>query len=304
VAAGPGKFWFVTAVRIRRAACWVAIGVPLASIMSACITLTALPRAVVTADGRIDVRSLPCASVAEDLAALPLSAPRLDPAAIRVVTWNIHKEDDAGWQLDLARFTADSDIVLLQEATLGASLLEILDHAQMRFVMASSFLYAETDVGVLTAARMAPRASCTERVVEPWLRVPKSAVVSWFALWGTRQTLAVANIHAINFSTIDAYRAQLAALVAALSKHDGPIVFAGDFNTWTEAREEGFRAAAAALGLREIAYADDRRALFFGRPLDHILVRGLAVVDAMAIPVKSSDHNPIWATLRLDPAPR
>jgi endonuclease/exonuclease/phosphatase (EEP) superfamily protein YafD len=294
----------VIAVRIPRAACRTAIAALLASMMSACITLTALPRAVVTSDdGRIDVRSLPCTSIAADLAAWPLSAPRLDPAAIRVLTWNIHKGDDAGWQQDLARFTADSDIVLLQEATLGAPLRETLDHARMRFVMASSFLYAETDVGVLTATRIAPRASCTERVVEPWLRVPKSAVVSWFALWGTRQTLAVANIHAINLSSIDAYRAQLAPIVAALSTHDGPIVFAGDFNTWNDARQETFRAAAAALGLHEVPYPDDQRALFFGRPLDHILVRGLAVVDAAAIPVKSSDHNPARATLRLDPPP-
>jgi endonuclease/exonuclease/phosphatase (EEP) superfamily protein YafD len=278
----------------------------LASAMSACITLTALPRAVVTSDnGRIDIRSLPCVSVADDLAALPLSAPRLDPAAIRLLTWNIHKEDDAGWQQDLARFTADSDIVLLQEASLGTSLLETLDHARMRFVMASSFLYADTDVGVLTAARIAPRASCTERTVEPWLRIPKSTVVSWFALWGTPRTLAVANIHAINFSlSVNDYRAQLAALVTVLSTHDGPIVFAGDFNTWNDARQESVRATAAALGLSEIPYGNDRRALFFGRPVDHILARGLAVVDATAIPVQSSDHNPVRATLRLDPLPR
>ena len=116
--------------------------------------------------------------------------------------------------------------------------------------------------------------------------------------------LAVANIHAINFSlSVDAYRAQLAAIAAVLSTHAGPIVFAGDFNTWNDAREESFRATAAALGLREIEYADDRRALFLGHPVDHILVRGLAAADPMAIPVRSSDHNPVRATLRLDPPP-
>ena len=71
----------------RRISIRSAIVALLASMMSACVTLTALPRAVVTSDdGRIDVRSLPCASVADDLAALPLSAPRLDPAAIRLLT--------------------------------------------------------------------------------------------------------------------------------------------------------------------------------------------------------------------------
>ena len=32
---------------------------------------------------------------------------------------------------------------------------------------------------------------------------------------------------------------------------------------------------------------------FFGREVDHILVRGLTVVAAATIAVKSSDHNPV-----------
>jgi endonuclease/exonuclease/phosphatase (EEP) superfamily protein YafD len=44
--------------------------------------------------------------------------------------------------------------------------------------------------------------------------------------------------------------------------------------------------------------------VFFGHQLDHILVRGLDVVDAEAIPVESSDHNPVRATFRLRERPR
>jgi endonuclease/exonuclease/phosphatase (EEP) superfamily protein YafD len=58
-------------------------------------------------------------------------------------------------------------------------------------------------------------------------------------------------------------------------------------------------AAAAKLGLAETQWHDDKRSLFFGKQLDHILVRGLAVVDVEAIPVESSDHNPMVATLRV-----
>jgi endonuclease/exonuclease/phosphatase (EEP) superfamily protein YafD len=57
--------------------------------------------------------------------------------------------------------------------------------------------------------------------------------------------------------------------------------------------------AAAALRVTEIPFAEDLRSLFFGHQLDHMMIRGLDVVQAAAIAVKSSDHNPVTATLRL-----
>jgi endonuclease/exonuclease/phosphatase (EEP) superfamily protein YafD len=274
-----------------------------AAFLSSCVVLTTLPRAVVqNADGSLVVRSIPCntAANATPSARDAASSQVLDPRAIRVLTWNIHKEGDAGWDHDLARFIAESDLVLLQEAVLSTPLLDLLASQNLRFTMASSFLYQDTDIGVLTAARVLPLASCTELVVEPWLRIPKSATVSWFALEGTTQSLAVVNVHAVNFAlSLDVYREQFAALVAALREHDGPIIFAGDFNTWTDDRLAVVLDAAAKLRITAIPFAEDLRSLFLGHQLDHMLVRGLDVVQAAAIAVKSSDHNPVTATLRL-----
>jgi endonuclease/exonuclease/phosphatase (EEP) superfamily protein YafD len=181
-------------------------------------------------------------------------------------------------------------------------LLAILDAQRLRFTMASSFLYRETDYGVLSASRTVPVAACTERVVEPLLQIPKSAAIEWFALRGTNRTLAVVNVHAINFSLdVVGYRAQFESVVAALRRHEGPILFAGDLNTWTDERLVVLREAAVALELDEIPFADDRRSVFLGHQLDHLLVRGLDVVSATAVAVESSDHNPVMATLRLRP---
>ena len=44
--------------------------------------------------------------------------------------------------------------------------------------MASSFLYHGTDIGVVTAARAPTVAHCTQRVIEPLIRLPKSSVVT------------------------------------------------------------------------------------------------------------------------------
>ena len=104
--------------------------------------------------------------------------------------------------------------------------------------------------------------------------------------------------HVVSLS-IDDYRAQLAALGDVLAAHDGPIVLAGDLNTWTAARKDAVGDVARRLGLSEVTFVDDRRALFFGRQLDHIFVRGLRVLASTAIAVTSSDHNPVAVTLQV-----
>ena len=281
---------------------WLALAV-LLPLLSSCVLLTVEPRALLLQeDGAIRVRSLPCNASRLAASAGPMAdaSAALNPEAIRVLTWNIHKEDDTGWQHDLMQFVRSNDIVLLQEIVLHDSLRRAIEDSGLSWVMASSFVYRGDDVGVLTAARIAPQASCTERVVEPLIRLPKSAVITWFRVAGTSPTLAVVNVHAINFSlSLETYRAQFAALGDVLATHRGPIIFAGDLNTWTDARVDAVAETAARLGLTEIPFADDKRTLFMGKQLDHLFIRGLEVIDAAAIAVTSSDHNPVAATLRI-----
>jgi endonuclease/exonuclease/phosphatase (EEP) superfamily protein YafD len=270
--------------------------------LSSCFSITVDPRALMLRpDGAVEVRLLRCADVDwPPRAQVANASETLDPRAIRLITWNIHKEGDTGWERDLSRFAQAYDIVLLQEVTLRSSLRRIVEAENLRWIMASSFLYGGDDIGVLTAARVAPIASCTQRVVEPLIRLPKSAVIIWFRLPDTVQTLAVVNVHAINFSlSLEAYRAQFTALGDALAAHEGPIILAGDLNTWTEDRSQAVSETAARLGLVEITFAADKRSLFFGKQLDHIFIRGLEMIESSAIPVTSSDHNPVAATLRV-----
>ena len=278
-----------------------------------CITLTVEPRAVVSVPGgTARVMTLKCGAVDRVLQAAGegKTADALDRRPLRLLVWNIHKQGDSGWERDLSAFATASDVVLLQESVLRPPLRDILEDSGLRWVMASSFLLGADDIGVLTATRIAPIASCTQRVVEPLIRIPKSAVISWLpisdprtdarddARAGSRETLAIANVHSINFELApDVYRAQLEALADALAGHRGPIIFAGDFNTWNDARDAVVAEIAARLGLTELNLRVDQRAVFFGRHLDHIFIRGLQLIDVGAIPVTSSDHNPLAATL-------
>lgn len=285
---------------------WLASSLLLA-VLGGCITLTAEPRAVVSGPGgTARVATLTCGAVARQLqtAGAGNAGDALDRRPFRVLLWNLHKQGDSGWERDLSAFAAASDVVLLQESVLQPSLRDILDLAGLRWVMASSFLLGADDIGVLTATRLAPIASCTQRALEPLIRVPKSAVISWLPIADTRagstETLAIANVHAINFELAPAaYRAQLEALADALAGHRGPIIFAGDFNTWSDARDRIVAETAARLGLTELDLRVDQRAVFFGRHFDHIFIRGLSMLDVTAVPVTSSDHNPMAATLRI-----
>jgi endonuclease/exonuclease/phosphatase (EEP) superfamily protein YafD len=280
----------------------VAGAIPL---LAACVTLTVDPRALIYESAGIRVQTLSCAAAAQTVRSAATAGGSgsngvLDPNAIRILTWNIHKEGDAGWQEDLSQLARSNDVLLLQEVTLLDSLQDILRGTGLRWVMASSFIYGPADIGVLTATRSIPVANCTQRFVEPLIQLPKSAVITWLPLACTTQTLAVGNVHAINFSlSLGTYRAQLTALADALADHEGPIVIGGDLNTWSDDRAQVVREIAGRLGLVEVTYPEDGRTRFLGNQVDHILVRGLDVVASRTIAVTSSDHNPVEAVLRL-----
>jgi len=272
------------------------------ALVAGCVSITAEPRALLERDdGSVVVQTLRCPNDAADILRMSSTpaATGVDPDAIRIASWNIHKQQDKGWQQDLGALTAANDVVLLQEIVLDRALRDLVDDAALRWVMASSFLHADIDIGVMTAARIPALANCTQRVVEPLLRLPKSAVISWFPIKGHSETLAIANVHAINFSlTLGAYRAQFNALGDALARHEGPMILAGDLNTWTAERALAVREVAERLGLTEVSFPIDHRSAFLGHQLDHIFIRGLALVSSSTAAVRSSDHNPVAATLR------
>lgn len=249
-------------------------------------------------DGAVVAASLPCGEARAAAPLAPQAAGGLDPKALRIASWNIHKGEDAGWQADLARFAADHDVVLLQEAVLTPEMRAALERAGHAWQMAGAFEFNGEERGVLTAARVRPIDGCTLRAFEPLFPIPKSTIVARYPLAGRAATVAIANLHGINF-TLETYffRAQLEAVAAELAKHPGPIVFAGDFNTWSAERHAVMTEIAVKLGLAPVPIHPDGRRRTFGLHLDHLLVRGLDVVRAEAPEVKSSDHNPILVTL-------
>jgi endonuclease/exonuclease/phosphatase (EEP) superfamily protein YafD len=139
--------------------------------------------------------------------------------------------------------------------------------------------------------------------MEPLLRTPKATALSLYAIAGSEQTLLVINIHGVNFSIgTEALRAQLQQSIDWISRHQGPIVFAGDFNTWSDERQALVDDYAGQLGLQPLLFKQDFRTTVFDRALDHIYVRGLTVIETSTIETTTSDHNPLMAKLMYDPS--
>lgn len=250
-------------------------------------------------DGVVTGVPRPCTGAPPAVSA-KTAAERLPGPELRVMSWNLHKNEDAGWDADLPRFAAASDLLLIQEAALTPGLQRVLADAGFDWLLASAFMLGEHETGVLSAARVRPAGACVQRFFEPLLQLPKSALVVHYTVQGLDGTLAVANVHAINFTlALDGYRAQLDAIAQELAGHRGPLIVAGDFNTWSAARQAVVDDVMRGLGLVPVLLSQDTRRRFFGRPLDHLYVRGFEVMRAEVPEVQSSDHNPLLATLRL-----
>lgn len=271
-----------------------------------CVTVPVRQYALVSrADGSVVTRMISCSEAEARPSSVAAAnedgkASALDPSRVTVASWNIHKQQDRGWREELGRLSEQSDVLLLQEAALTPELSTALVEGRYAWILASSFAFDGTDFGVMIAARIRPIFFCTERAFEPLLGIPKSSLVARFRIAGREAALAVATVHAINFTfDLEVYRAQLEALGDTLARDTGPIVLAGDFNTWSEAREQSVQTLAHRLMLAPIAFQVDDRSRFFGRPADWAYARGVEVLGARAPRVTSSDHNPLLVTLRL-----
>lgn len=251
--------------------------------------------------GGTDIVTRQCSGHLDDAGLGVASLAALNADNVRIASWNLHKNADDGWQTDLARIASSNDVVLLQEALLDDDLRSVLETAGLHWQLAGSFVLNGHDAGVLTAARVRPMVACTEWLMEPFLALPKSALITRFRLSAGDATLAIANMHAINFTLTanGAYRAQLEAVRSELATHRGPVVFAGDFNTWNDGRRAVVEAVAHELGLVPVTFRPDARQRFVDHEVDYIYVRGLEVVTGTTIALTSSDHNPVFATLRL-----
>ena len=229
----------------------------------------------------------------------PTGATLHDPSTIKLVNWNIQKGSGDGWLTDMLRLILPADLVVLQEASPTLPLLKD-NSGQFHRSFAEGYTTQDLRTGVMTLSRAMPLSQCRFLNYEPWLGTPKATLVTRYGLIGTKTTLLVINMHGVNFSLgMAELQAQLREAEFVINRHNGPVILAGDFNTWHLWRIELLNELKKTLGLNAIEFADDQRTQFFGYPLDHVLTRGLTIRSAQTLMLTSSDHNPLIVELQV-----
>lgn len=222
------------------------------------------------------------------------------PDQIRLTVWNIYKGQDDQARQELEELKKSSDLLLLQEVLLSDLVQESwsLD-SLFEWVFASAWKRSQgpTGTAILGKARPLFQQSLISSDTEPFANTPKSSALAEYAVEGSSENLLVISTHALNFTFMGPFQRQLESIAEKIKTHQGPVIWAGDFNTWNWARWDFLYEKTESLGLSALPVLKQERFLV----LDHIFVRGFqpSVVELMT-QWQTSDHWPLNADLKFD----
>lgn len=226
------------------------------------------------------------------------------PQEFGVLVWNIYKARKREWERDFHALAENKELILLQEAVFRTRFDSLFDIPErMEWVMARSHASRKTlcETGVKTGcvASSHSRAFFVSPDAEPLLKTPKMLLVTLYPLEGSAHPLMVVNVHAINFVSMEKYMRQIVQMAEAVEHHEGPVLLAGDFNTWNKTRYRELVQIAHRLNLTELVATRKGRIEHLYRHLDYIFYRGLEPLEGAFVRVRSSDHDPIVARFRV-----
>jgi endonuclease/exonuclease/phosphatase (EEP) superfamily protein YafD len=234
-----------------------------------------------------------------------------------ILSWNIHKEvDEENWEKDFITIvrnnTKKPTIILLQEVRLETNMIRILkEELNLGWEFSPNLYQEEYDAysGVLTAATIKPTMvqSALSSGVEPFTQTPKPVLFTNYSLGRDSFELLVVNIHGINFKFgLNEFKEQLRYIAEFVKGHEGPVIMAGDFNTWSKDRLDHLDRIAKELELVKAPFGSksDHISTVAGNPLDHNFVskETLEVVEGsqdVLVDINSSDHKPLFVEVRI-----
>jgi endonuclease/exonuclease/phosphatase (EEP) superfamily protein YafD len=233
---------------------------------------------------------------------------QLDGRSIKVLNWNIAKNNhQPQWIQDFYKILQQfqPDLIFLQEVRLGLEAEHAVDVADMSWSFAPNFMDAhhQAYAGVLTAAKTNPITSKALTTVhyEPIIQTPKVSLITEYPLLHQTTTLLTVNSHLINFVELNKFRRQLHQLEETIAQHQGPMIFSGDFNTWSQNRFSLLDQVTSRLGLTSVTFPPHHhrnlKRFLLSPPLDYIFYRGFRQqpISARVLNVDSSDHKPLLA---------
>ncbi len=230
--------------------------------------------------------------------------PSLPRDNFNVLVWNMYKGAEDSWAPDYKKLIQGQDILMLQELLTDENMMNVFEVDQGRsYYMATSFFDQWNDnarSGVATASQYEAIKVDWQRSRhrEPVVRTPKMSSVVTYALADSEKTLLTINIHAINFVSARKLFHMVNQGLEAAKAHDGPVIFAGDFNTWSNSKLDGVDEMFKKAGFQAVEFEDDTRMRTFGNILDHIYVRGLKINSSRVYgEIMGADHKAMEVNL-------
>jgi len=214
---------------------------------------------------------------------------------VKVLVWNVYKGKDPRWESEFREIVRGHDLVLLQEAVTDHKMPKIWRDSFSHYAwnMAASFhLNPDHATGVVIGSRAESFDLKFVRTKsrELFLLTPKIALPSQFKIEERSDTPMVLNTHTPNFTTTSLFIKSIEEKIQQIEAHKGPLIFAGDFNTWNTRRWILLVQMLSQLNLYPVDFKGDNR--FF--KLDHIFVRGINVHENQVLHgFKGSDHTPL-----------
>jgi endonuclease/exonuclease/phosphatase (EEP) superfamily protein YafD len=218
-----------------------------------------------------------------------------------ILNWNIYKQQNVTWKEKLQEWVETSDLITLQEAKHSQDLIDFSRSQNLNYYQNHAFNLSGYIYGVNTLSHNHASHVCGTRYYEPWIHIPKTGIATVYPIDQQNDSLLVINLHAVNFTfTSVPLKEQLLPYLQLIDKHKGPIIFSGDFNTWSDARSDHVDNILTKNGFKETSFNDDQRLTIFGLPLDHIYFRGLKVISADSLATDASDHSPQIVTFDIE----
>jgi endonuclease/exonuclease/phosphatase (EEP) superfamily protein YafD len=237
-----------------------------------------------------------------ELAKVPSSSdsPAKLPLPFTLLNWNTFKQQNSNWQAALQKWGQRSDLLTLQEVKYSPTFINFTQINSLFYFQNNAFEYQDLLYGVNTLSKVEASYVCGTRYSEPWLVIPKTGLATIYPLDKQNDSLLLINIHGVNFTfTATPLIEQMQPYLSLIKAHPGPVIFSGDFNTWSTPRLEQVVEILEQEGFQEASFTPDQRSRVFGKALDHIYYRGLQVVESETRATKTSDHNPLIVTFNL-----
>lgn len=219
-----------------------------------------------------------------------------------VLCWNVAKLTLSSSYKELIGSLIEDynlDILLLQEVK--KSLSHELDLNNYSYVLSPNIQTKRHVFGVLSAFKTSCEGELSLLTKKRELKIAthKVSLITHHKLPNDK-TLLVVNLHAINFVHSSDFRDELNHIHSNINSHNGAMIVAGDFNTWSLKRVQLLKEFTDALSLKVVEYDDEKHLKkIFKNSIDYIFYRDLELEYSEVInSEKISDHNPIIAKFR------